>query len=126
MKLQDAHAAETGAAGNWANIGYIAPGSKTDVNNYSTTVFDYSGAFNPATSGTTMVGSISGATEGWRATAKTALNDCKISSYWMVKFNKAGNGAALSFEASITDLGSSSDNTNCKSLTANFTNIGHD
>lgn len=45
VKLQDAHTAETGAAGTWAAI---------DINT---------------------------ATEGWRATAKTALNDCKISSF---------------------------------------------
>lgn len=125
VKLQDAHAAETGAFGNWANIGYIAPGTKTDANNYSTTVFDYKGAFTTGTKdGTTMVGSLSDDTEGWRATAKTALNDCKIGSYWMIVSSKSGEGASLSYTASITDLGGS-DNVNCKSLTANFTNIGH-
>ena len=126
VKLQDAHAAETGAFGNWANIGYIAPGSKTNSNSYSTTVFDYTGAFTNGTKdGTTMVGLLSDTTEGWRATAKTALNDCKIGSYWMIVSSKAGNGASLSFTASITDLGNGSDNVNCKSLTANFTNVGH-
>jgi len=89
-------------------------------------VFDYSNAFTGANAGTTMVGSITSAMEGWRATAKTALNDCKISSYWMIKFNKSGNGASVSYEASITDLGGSTNNVNCSSLTANFTNIGHE
>lgn len=127
MKLQDAFAAESGAVGSWTNIGYIAPGSKTNANSYSTTVFDYTGAFDPSgTAGTTMVGSISGETEGWKATAKTALNDCKISSYWMIKFNKSGNGASVSYAASITDLGGSANNVNCTSLTANFKNIGHE
>ena len=127
MKLQDAHAAETGAFGNWANIGYIAPGTKgSDANNYSTTVFDYNGAFTNGTKdGTTMVGSLSANTEGWRATAKTALNDCKIGSYWKIVSSKSGEGASLSYTASITDVGAS-DNVNCKSLTANFISIGHD
>ena len=126
MKLQDAHAAETGAVGNWANIGYIAPGAKgADAEHYSTTVFDYSNAFAGAHNGTTMVGSLNAATEGWRATAKTALNDCKISSYWMIQFNKSGDGASVSYTATITDLGGSTNNVNCSSLTANFANIGH-
>ena len=126
--MQDAHAAETGAVGNWANIGYIAPGARDgdNKNKYSTTVFDYEGKFTTGTkNGTTMVGSLSAATEGWRATAKTALNDCKISSYWWIKFNKAGEGASVSYEADMTAAeGGQKDD--CKSLTANFANIGHE
>lgn len=78
MKLADAHAAETGAVGTWAAIGYIAPGSKNGPESYTTTVFDYTNSFTGADTqkGTTMVGSLSAATEGWRATTKTALNDC--------------------------------------------------
>jgi len=125
VKLQDAHASETGAIGNWANIGYIAPGSKTDADNYSTTVFDYKNNFAGGNNGTTMVGSITGTPEGWRATAKTALNDCKISSYWTITMAQAGNGASVAYTAAITDLGNNSDNTNCKSLTPNFMNIAH-
>jgi hypothetical protein len=124
--LQDAYVSEANKVGSWYLIGYIAPGSKNNPNSYSTTVFDYTGAFTNGTKdGTTMVGLLSDNTEGWRATAKTALNDCKIGSYWMIVSSKAGNGASLSFTASITDLGNGSDNVNCKSLTANFTNIGH-
>ena len=124
MKLQDAHAAETGAVGTWQMIGYIAPGTKgSDAEHYSTTVFDYSNSFAGANGGTTMVGSISGATEGWRATAKTALNDCKISSFWFIKFNKAGNGASVSYTADIDPNGGTK--ADCQMLTANFANIGH-
>ncbi|WP_294986828.1 type IV pilin protein [uncultured Fibrobacter sp.] len=123
VKLQDAHAAETGAVGTWAAIGYIAPGTKTNSESYSTTVFDYTNSFTGANNNTTMVGALSAATEGWRATTKTALNDCKIASYWWIKFNKTGDGASVSYEADVTTSGTAK--TDCTSLTANFTNIGH-
>lgn len=125
MKLQDAHAAETGAAGTWAAIGYIAPGAKQNNSSesYSTTVFDYTNSFIGVDHNTTMVGSINGATEGWRATAKTALNDCKIQSYWWIKFNKSGDGASLGYTAGIDANGGTA--TDCTSLTPNFTNIAH-
>lgn len=125
MKLQDAHAAETGAAGTWQKIGYIAPGGKTSSESYSTTVFDYTNAFTgTGTSGTTMVGSISAAQEGWRATAKTALNDCKIASYWTLSFDKSGDASALKYTAAIT-AASGGPNGDCEALTANFANIAH-
>ena len=129
MKLQDAHAAEVGAVGTWQMIGYIAPGAKDQSNakKYSTTVFDYEDKFSgTGTTGTTMVGDLANNTEGWRATAKTALNDCKIASYWNITMSKAGSGASVKYVAAITDLGNNSDNSNCKSLTANFGNIGHE
>ncbi len=81
VKLQDAHAAETGAVGTWQMIGYIAPGTKNGAESYTTNVFDYTNSFAGATGGTTMVNALRDDTEGWRATAKTALNDCKISSF---------------------------------------------
>ena len=109
MKLQDAHASETGAVGTWANIGYIAPGAKQNNSSeaYSTTVYDYTNsAFTGAKDGTTMVGQLS-AVIGWTATAKTALNDCKIGSHWDISMNKAGEGASVAYTASVTDLGAS-------------------
>ena len=124
VKLQDAHAAETGAAGTWQKIGYIAPGSKNGPESYTTTVFDYTNSFAGANNGTTMVGSIQAATEGWRATNKTALNDCKISSYWTMSFDKSGDGASLKYTAAIT-AASGGQNADCEALTANFANIAH-
>jgi prepilin-type N-terminal cleavage/methylation domain-containing protein len=117
VKLQDAHAAETGAAGTWAAIGYIAPGAKQNNSSesYSTTVFDYTNSFAGVDHNTTMVGSINGATEGWRATAKTALNDCKISTgAWAIKVKAASNGNSLKYEAT----------TACAELTPSFEKIG--
>ena len=127
MKLQDAHASETGAVGTWQMIGYIAPGAKKggSTEAYETTVFDYTNSFAGANGKTTMVNAITGATEGWKATAKTALNDCPISSTWTISFNKSGDGASVSYAAAITANGKT-DNTDCKTLTANFTNIGHE
>ena len=120
MKLQDAFASESGAAGNWVNIGYIAPGAKTSDDKYSTTVFDYENKFSGANNGTTMVQSLAaGYQDAWEAKAKTALNDCAINSVWHVKIAKAGTGASIAYEASI-DNGVA-----CSSLTANFVNIGH-
>ena len=124
VKLQDAHAAETGAAGTWQKIGYIAPGGKNTAESYTTNVFDYTNSFTGANNGTTMVGSINADTEGWRATAKTALNDCKISSYWTLAFNKSGDGSALKYTAAIT-AASGGQNADCEALTANFTAIAH-
>ncbi|MBR3071805.1 hypothetical protein [Fibrobacter sp.] len=123
VKLQDAHAAETGAAGTWQKIGYIAPGGKNGPESYTTNVFDYTNSFKGADKGTTMVGSIDADTEGWRATAKTALNDCKISSYWTLAFNKSGDGSALKYKAEIKSSGGT--DADCEALTANFTNIAH-
>lgn len=78
MKLQQAFYAEQNKFGGWSQIDYIAPGSKTSSESYSTTVYDYTNSFAGTNNNTTMVGSISAATEGWRATAKTALNDYKV------------------------------------------------
>ena len=121
MKLQDAFASESGAAGNWANIGYIAPGAKTSDDKYSTTVFDYENKFaGTGNTGTTMVNILgSSYVDAWEAKAKTALNDCAINSVWHVKIAAAGTGASLAYEATI-DNGVA-----CSSLTANFVNIGH-
>ena len=124
VKLQDAHAAETGAAGTWQKIGYIAPGGKTNSESYSTNVFDYTNAFTGEDKGTTMVGTLNGASEGWKATAKTALNDCKIQSTWALKFEKSGDGSALKYTAEIKAASGGQD-ADCEALTANFVNIAH-
>ena len=126
VKLQDAHASETGAVGTWKMIGYIAPGTKTNTESYNTTVFAYTNSFTgTGTTGSTMVENLGNNTEGWRATAKTALNDCANQSYWSVEMSKSGTGASVSYTSKITDSSNTSDNSNCKTLTANFVNIGH-
>ena len=124
VKLQDAFASESGAVGNWANIGYIAPGAKNggSAESYSTTVFDYDNKFTGANQGTTMVNALgSSFVDAWEAKAKTALNDCPINSVWHVKIAAAGTGATVKYQASIDGTG-----VECSSLTANFKNISHE
>ena len=125
VKLQDAYASETGAAGSWKLIGYIAPGAKDQSNDkkYSTNVFDYTDEFSGAKDNTTMVGNLS-KNDGWKAEAKTALNDCGIKSTWEMSMDAAGTGDAIAYTAKIVPA-ASSDSTDCASLTANFGNIAH-
>lgn len=130
VKLQDAYAAETGAAGAWSVIGYIGPGTKSG-NTSSTTVFKYSDDFQPAdaTNNTTMVGSLStdaAGQAGWGAEALTALNDCAAASKWTVNIKKGttnSSGSLVEYVAKTPSASGSTD-ANCKSLTANFENIG--
>ena len=119
VKLQDAYASETGAAGKWEVIGYIGPGTKNTAESYTTTVYDYTNQFMGANDGSTMVNAL-GSTfvDAWEAKAKTALNDCPINSVWHVKIAAAGTGATIKYQSSIDN------GTACSSLTANFTNIG--
>lgn len=123
VKLQDAYAAETGAVGKWANIGYIGPGTKgSTAGTSNTTVFDYIDNFAGTADGSTMIGALGENTAAWEAKNKTALNDCAIQSSWTVKLSKgsaSGNGSAVLYTAAAPDV-----NGNCGSLTANFTNIG--
>ena len=126
VKLQDAYASETGAVGSWKLIGYIGPGAKDENNDkkYSTNVFDYTDEFSGKNENTTMVGLLDGKGVGWKAEAKTALNDCAIKSTWDLKLNAAGTGDAVAYTATITPAGTSKEE-DCKSLTANFKNIAH-
>ena len=132
VKLQDAYAAETGAAGAWSVIGYIAPGTKAANGKSSeTAVFKYLDDFQPsnATEHTTLVGALSTDDAGqaaWGAQALTALNDCAVSSKWTVNIKKGAtnsSGSLVEYVAKNPQNGST-DDANCKSLTANFANIG--
>lgn len=65
INLQDAYAAEMNDVGTWTEIGYTAPGQRTDASNYSSKEFDYHGG-----DGT------------WDATNKAQLNDCASAKNW--------------------------------------------
>ena len=127
VKLQDAYAAETGAAGAWSEIGYIAPGTKaSDGKSSKTTVFQYSDQFAPKdnTKHTTMVGELNSTDAGeagWAAEALTALNDCPVKSEWTVKLAKGDASASGSM---VKYVAKNPTGTGCASLTANFENIG--
>ena len=125
MKLQDAFAAETGAIGNWAKIGYIGPGTKNGTTKSYTTVFDYEDLFNgkATNDGTTMIGEVTSETDGWSAKNKTALNDCPIQSEWKITVNggSASNGSSVEYNATNPIVTVPAD---CASLSPNFVNIG--
>ena len=113
MKLQQAYAAESNAAGGWTLIGYSAPGSVSGTTS-STTNFTYSGAIDASgsTSETTA--------EAWKAVPRVDLNDCAASgSSWQVQV-APGDGGSIAFESTITESTAGA----CQALTPTFTKIG--
>ena len=112
MKLQQAYFSEANHVGNWAIIGYTAPGTGSGTTS-STTNFTYEqkGTYDDNTIATDPNGE-----EVWRSTAKVVLNDCGTDDYWSVKATVSS--AKVSFDATL------SDETNCLTLTPTFKNIG--
>ena len=114
MKLQEAYFSESNHVGNWAIIGYTAPGTAgATAGTSSTTNFSYEqkGDYDNNTIATDP-----SKTEVWRSTAKVVLNDCGTDDYWSVKATV--NSAKVSFDAVL------SDEANCLTLTPTFKNIG--
>ena len=112
MKLQESYFSEANHVGNWAIIGYTAPGTASGTTS-STTNFTYEqkGTYNENTIQTDPSDA-----EVWRATAKVVLNDCGTEDYWYV--TATVTSAKVSFDAKL------SDETNCLTLTPTFTNSG--
>ena len=108
MKLQDAYVAEKGDYyGSWKAIGYADPAS---------TVFTYDG-FKTGDD----VGLATATEKAWEAKTKSALNDCKINSVWLLKVQgNTSKGGTLTYTPGITG-GKTGD---CAALTANYCNIG--
>ena len=99
INLMDAYAAETSAIGNWAQIGYEAPGTMaTTKSSSATNVISYTS---------------SDAGAKWTATPKNDLNECSTSMKWEL------TAAASATNVTISD-GSSS---NCKDLTPNWSGL---
>lgn len=95
VKLQDAYVSESNLVGTWAKIGYVAPGAAKADGSSETTNFTYTGAI---TSDTLAVANL-GETEGWKAAARVALNDCAIGSAWTVSVTGNTNGNSVSYKA---------------------------
>ena len=114
MKLQEAYFSESNHVGNWAIIGYTAPGTAdATTGTSSTTNFSYE------QKGTYANNTIADDPDGekvWRSTAKVVLNDCGTEDYWYVEATVSS--AKVSFDAKL------SDETNCLTLTPTFKNIG--
>lgn len=99
INLEEAYVAENAALGDWAKIGYEAPGTKTDAANYSNTNF----AYTEVSAGK------------WQATANVPLNDCpKSTGVW--KLTATGTEKGIT----IADDGTTS---TCKDLTQSWDNL---
>ncbi len=113
VKLQQAYAAESNAAGGWTLIGYSAPGSVSGTTS-STTNFTYSGAIGAGES------TANATADAWKAVPRVDLNDCAASnSGWHVKVTP-GDGGSVAFESTITESTAGA----CQALTPTFTKIG--
>ena len=110
MKLQDAYAAESNQLGTWTLIGYTAPGTKASADEFSTTVFKYTGGISEAASLETAVTK----DNAWVAEALTALNDCAKGKKWVIKVT--GKPEGVTYENSL--------DATCEPLTPSFKNIG--
>ena len=114
INMQDAFAIEKDDIGNWAEIGYSAPGVKSNTSSFTSQNFTYTGT----------VGS-SGATwaDAWKAVPNNKLNDCKnTDGVWTmdaqyVKQSVSGNSAG---NVKYTDGGSKDD---CLTLTPAWSNL---
>ena len=104
INMQDAFALEKGALGNWVEIGYSAPGSKTNASSFASTNFNY-------TSGDDDF--------GWVASNINKLNDCAASSTWSLgpSYVASGNNEG---SVSYTATSSSAD---CMGLTPAFSSL---
>lgn len=96
IKLQDVFLAEKTALGNWAAIGYNAPG------NGKTNNFCYNQG--TMTENTTAVDQQSETLIGWAASNIVALNDCQAGSWWSLVINIQGsNDAAYNHNVSSNE-----------------------
>ena len=113
VKLQDAYAAESNKLGTWALIGYTAPGTKKTADEFSSTVFKYTGGMSEAVE--LKAEGAEAQTGAWVAEALTALNDCPEKATWSIAVTGATTGVTYENTYSSED---------CKPLTPNFENIG--
>ncbi len=110
VKMQQAYVSEAVAIGNWAIIGYKAPGTAN-----ATTNFTYSGFVTGGTDNTVALSG--GQTDAWTAANNTKLNECDKGTNWDIDITAGTSGSAAG-EAEFKS------NTKCADLTPNFTTIG--
>lgn len=113
VKLQDAYVAETGAyIGDWAKIGYQAPGSVTGTTSQTSNFkYEQDGSYNQATA--QLTGS---AIQVWKATNLLKLNDCAGSAAnWALNVT-GGTSGQYTWG---THMGA-----NCSVLTPSFQSLG--
>lgn len=137
MKLQDAFASETGALGNWTNIGYVMKasasftyeGDKVDAEvtcaegTYDKTAKKCQKDGEGDDAGKKIETAVSGAaiTKGWVAKNTAKLNDCDPGENWTISGTigtAAANTGAVSYSSTI---GSAA----CEQLTPSFAKISN-
>ena len=115
INMQDAFAIEKDGIGNWAEIGYSAPGVKSDASNFASQNFEYTGADINSDTDTSKE-------DAWVAKAKNKLNDCASGATWNmdVTYNKQSVSSAKAGNVEYDDGGSDSD---CLTLTPAWKNL---
>jgi type II secretory pathway pseudopilin PulG len=111
INMQDAYFQEKNSLGNWGEIGYSAPGTKSNTSSYASNVFAYTGdgADGAVKSSVT-----------WKAVPRTKLNDCAANTpdAWVLTATvSATDGTANA--AQYVPSGKSQ----CTALTASWTNL---
>ena len=76
VNLQDAYAVEANHMGDWNQIGYSAPGTRSTSAKYYTDNFEYTDSFTAAKA-------------TWQAKAKVVLNACNKDGVWTLEAQEA-------------------------------------
>ena len=119
VKLQDAFAAEAGAIGSHAKIGYVLPSSSN---------FAYSDPGEFTQDQTTELKDLTAEVVHWQADNNTKLNDCVMHSKWQIKLVAASssNQGVVDYVAGVDgeDEGKGAATTgSCLTITPNFVNL---
>ena len=137
MKLQDAYASETSALGTWKVIGYAQPGGTNFQYAENTATLTVTCATGKANSDNTKCDDVTGDdgkivkgtvasskyTEAWSASNIADLNECKKGKNWIIAAT-IGENTTADVTAGTVSYDSQIAQSNCESLTPNFTAIG--
>jgi len=103
-KISSAYVTETGSAGGFVSIGYIAPGTTASTATSQTITFSYTDAGSTAALG------------AWKATNLVDLNTCKATSTWATSINS-------STQITTPVITNNASGSGCEALTPNFTKL---
>lgn len=107
IKLQDVFFSEKSTAGNWKNIGYVAPGNGTTTN------FCYSESAD--SKDTISTEELTAGYIGWGAKSLVSLNECGAGSWWSLDLKRVDENT-LNYDHNISYAP-------CAALTVNW-NVG--
>ena len=111
INMQDAFALERNTLGNWIEVGYSAPGKKSDASHFSSENFDYSGE--DPEGNTTQA-------DAWKATNSKKLDDCEINDgNWSLEI-EIGSG---SDQGNVAYTVGTQSNATCEGLAPAFKNL---